>query len=258
MAVTGHSKPLTDGETRRGGGGRSGPPRKRRLDAGTVQRTWENVEWGWARVPHGCGTARILPSLALVPRESHIVIADSDEWTRYPQEGWIHIRVLFHYQNNILYALHKHIQGYAVHKLNCLTRDILWTVWLTDKDASGNPWDRNEVLMAKFIRAAQAAKKDVTTQAKANDPVMFKGRPALQEYMTLLCPEKGVFRELSPLMVAVDDSSFRVGLKSSDDEGWCWRTGSTFSEALDAIEAALIGTEHPFKVAGGKRPKKGK
>lgn len=106
--------------------------------------------------------------------------------------------------------------------------------------------------MAKFIRAAA---KDVVkgTKVCANpDPVLFKNRPALEEYMMELVDAGGASRDPSILMVTITEYGYRLGLKDGDPAGWLWREADTFTKALEAIEKALVDGA-TFSIPGGAK-----
>jgi hypothetical protein len=104
--------------------------------------------------------------------------------------------------------------------------------------------------MSKYLKAAAktAAGKSQSIEVGI-DPALFKGRPAIQEFMTLLVDDAGKPRDVSCLMIALRKDGLAVGLKD-EGAGWVWRQGKTFGAALDAIEAALQGDEPCF---GGER-----
>lgn len=108
----------------------------------------------------------------------------------------------------------------------------------------------------KWIKEAMAKCK----KGKENDlppvPELHEGREALMEFMTATRGPDGKARNPSVLMVCVTDDGVRCGLKDDDCGGWCWRSGGTFSEALDAVEKALRGGEGAFRAASNNGKKR--
>lgn len=110
-------------------------------------------------------------------------------------------------------------------------------------------------MASKYLKAALATRASSSGAMQVDDPVLFKDRPALQEFMTLTVDDAGAPREPSCLMIAVRVDGIAVGLKSEEAGGWCWRTGDTLQKALNALEKALVGPEPAFRAAGsGRKP----
>lgn len=114
--------------------------------------------------------------------------------------------------------------------------------------------DREAYVATKYIKAAVAAAKGKGLALEADDKVLFDKRPALTEFMSSLEGAGGEVREPSVLMVCLHADGVRVGLKDDDAGGWLWRVGDSFSQALDAIEKALVDGTAKF---GGARKGKG-
>lgn len=118
--------------------------------------------------------------------------------------------------------------------------------------------------MAKFLKVAKLQAAAAGELLSSREDWLFKGRPALEEFMLLIRDDEGKPREPSAVMIAMKDGAARVGLKD-DQAGWCWREAKTVSLALDAIEKALQGTEACFRPSkdwnaagaknGGRRPR---
>lgn len=113
-------------------------------------------------------------------------------------------------------------------------------------------------MASKYLKAATAKVAGQSTTAGVGDGTLFKNRPALEEFMTLLVDDEGKPREPSALMIALRDNGVAAGLKDDAAGGWCWRVGDTLQKALDGIEKALTGPEPAFKAAGGWKGKKGR
>jgi hypothetical protein len=107
-------------------------------------------------------------------------------------------------------------------------------------------------MASKWIAAAVAAAQKHTTVRAVDEPVLFKGRPALKDFMVELEGEKGKPREPSVLMVAVSADGMRVGLKDEAAGGWLWREATTLEGCLDAIEKALQAGNVQWAVPGGR------
>lgn len=90
-----------------------------------------------------------------------------------------------------------------------------------------------------FIERSRAAVGKASQAAEMVDDTLWEGRPAIKEFMTVSVLADGECRELSPLMVAVRDGKVTVGLRETDEGRWLWRAGSSFLEALEALEEAL-------------------
>jgi len=125
-----------------------------------------------------------------------------------------------------------------------------WTdslVWRFELSPSDSQKAREGRLMgSKFLQLARAKKAGNESLDGCNDPWMFKDRPALAEFMTLLVVEGGEIREPSVLMIVPKPDGFAVGLKDDDAGGWLWRNGDTVAKALTLIEKALSTGEARF------------
>jgi hypothetical protein len=134
----------------------------------------------------------------------------------------------------------------------------LSTTWF---DTQGSPWigvRSKASMVSKYIQAVRAAAGKVQKGERSLDPVIGDKRPALTAFMTDSDAGGGKVRELSALMMAVGDDGLRVGLKDDDMGGWCWRSGATLADALDALETALASGEARFGGAKGRGGKKGR
>lgn len=115
-------------------------------------------------------------------------------------------------------------------------------------------------MASKYLAAAVAKKEVREAITDYLDPMIFKDRPAIQEFMTLVRKDDGTVRETAVLMVCMSTDGIRVGLKDDDAGGWCWRTAETLAKALTAIEKAIQAGEARFggSKAGAANKKGGK
>jgi hypothetical protein len=111
-------------------------------------------------------------------------------------------------------------------------------------------------MVSKWIAAAVTSQNKVTSVRKVDEPVLFKDRPALKDFMVELEGEKGKPREPSVLMIAVSADGMRVGLKDEGAGGWLWREATDLAGCLDAIEKALQGGNVVWAVPGGRGGRK--
>lgn len=110
--------------------------------------------------------------------------------------------------------------------------------------------------MSKYLKLAVGnAQKKGSSLTEGIDPVLFKERPAIQEFMTLMEDDAGRARETSCLMVAMRTNGIAVGLKD-ENAGWVWREGKTLAACLNALEKDLASGEAVFG-GGGKGGRKG-
>lgn len=109
-----------------------------------------------------------------------------------------------------------------------------------------------ETMPSKWIAAAVSAAEQQVKVGSPTDPVMYKDRPALYDYMTELLDGDGKGREPSVLMVTVSAVGMRVGLKDAASGGWLWREAATLVKCLDAIETVLQAGNVQWSVPGGK------
>ena len=112
--------------------------------------------------------------------------------------------------------------------------------------------------MARYISAARAQLAALANKVSDLDPAISHERPALTEFMTCCETEEGGVRELSVLMVVAGTDGLRVGLRDDDMGGWLWRTGSTLSDCLDALEVTLQDGSGRWGRQGDRIPKKGR
>jgi hypothetical protein len=84
------------------------------------------------------------------------------------------------------------------------------------------------------------------------DPVLFKDRPALWDFMSELVGPTGQGRDPSVLMIALSAVGVRAGLKDDDAGGWLWREAQTLATALNAIEKALQAGNVQWSIPSGK------
>lgn len=113
-----------------------------------------------------------------------------------------------------------------------------------------------ESQVSQFIARAIAKKEPAAVSMPATDNVLFKDRPALAEFMTLVIDDEGNGREPSVLMVAITPTAVRVGLKDDQAGGWLWREADTFQKALTAIDNALQAGNVTWAVPGGRNGKR--
>ena len=110
--------------------------------------------------------------------------------------------------------------------------------------------------------ASQWIARAVTQQAPgkqslpADDAVLYKDRPAITEFMTLIVDDEGNAREPSVIMIVPTAGGCRVGIKDDDAEGWLWREAETFVKGLNAIEKALQSGDVKWTQSKEKRGKK--
>lgn len=106
-------------------------------------------------------------------------------------------------------------------------------------------------IMSKYLKAAVARAEGTDKLTEGLDPILFKDRPALEEFMTLLRTDDGKARDASCLMLALRAGGIGVGLKD-ESAGWCWREGRNLAMALNALEKALQDGTAVFAPPGGK------
>lgn len=119
---------------------------------------------------------------------------------------------------------------------------------------AGDDWQRGGsfyAMASKYLQAAKAKAAGSDRLTEGLDPVLFKDRPALEEFMALLRDDDGKPRDPSCLMVALRASGLAVGLKD-EAAGWCWREGRTLAAALNALEKGLQDGTAVFTPAGGR------
>lgn len=128
-------------------------------------------------------------------------------------------------------------------------------VWLERFQLETIDWatlSGEESVMGQWIQKAVGRRAEAPKAYPAYDEWLYKGRPAIQEFMTELQAGKGEAREPSVLMICPAAAGIRVGLKDEGAGGWLWREAKTVAEALDSIEAALQSGNVVWAVPGGK------
>jgi len=146
--------------------------------------------------------------------------------------------------------------GVSVRKVDRRSWDDCWEVFFR---VSVQPWVRafrEPLSMLKYIRAAEAVVGGGLVVTTGNDPVLYKDRPALREYMTSLEGPGGECREPSVLMIALGEDGIRCGLKDEAAGGWLWREGSSLAKCLDALEKCLADGSGKFRGPKSQRGKK--
>lgn len=111
-------------------------------------------------------------------------------------------------------------------------------------------------MASQWISRAISKQQPVQQMLKGEDNTLYKDRPALCEYMTLVVDDEGNARDPSVLMVCATATGFKVGLKDAQTGGWLWREGDTFLKCLNSIEAILQTGDVHWAVPGGKGNKK--
>lgn len=112
-------------------------------------------------------------------------------------------------------------------------------------------------LMNKYLRAVREKASTGRKGTVSVADLLGDKRPAIAAFMTDLDAGEGQERELSALMVIPGPDGFRVGLKDEESGGWLWRAGTTVTEALDAMEEALVDGTGRFTMAQRQGQKKG-
>lgn len=146
--------------------------------------------------------------------------------------------------------------GICVSKWDAKGSECFWSV-----DFRGERFDYSHpsgvgFMASQYISRAVSKQQPKAQSLKADDATIYRDRPAITEFMTLVVDDEQKAREPSVLMVCATPTGFRVGLKDDDAGGWLWREADTFIKALNAIEAALQGGNVVWAVPGGKYSKK--
>lgn len=108
----------------------------------------------------------------------------------------------------------------------------------------------------KYITAAIKSAEKRVEVCSGGDEILWKGRPAIREFMTSLVNGEGQPRRPSSLMISACEAGLRVGLCDDDVDGWVWREDITLSGALDAIEKTLSSGKVQWSKKGGWKGKK--
>lgn len=113
-----------------------------------------------------------------------------------------------------------------------------------------------EAMASQWISRAVTKQQQTKQVLRADDNTLYKDRPALAEYMTLVVDDEGNARDPSVLMVCATATGLKVGLKDAETGGWLWREAETLVKALNSLEAVLQSGEVHWAVPGGKNGKK--
>lgn len=138
------------------------------------------------------------------------------------------------------------------------TAEVVTTTTFAVDDSAWRRAMRYPLVAAKYLGLAKKAEPSALNHDVSKEPWLFKDRPALAEYMTVVVLSEGRLREPSVIMIGVSDEGIRAGIKDEDAGGWCWRAGKTLAGALDALEKALASGEAVFRPVGGGKPGRGK
>jgi hypothetical protein len=106
---------------------------------------------------------------------------------------------------------------------------------------------------SRFLAAAKAKAATGSERLACADPYLFKDRPAIEEFLTLLADDGGEVREASVLMVCPRADGFAVGIKDDSAGGWAWKTAATVGKALDMLDKALQAGDLRFSTSAGSK-----
>lgn len=157
-----------------------------------------------------------------------------------------------HYRHGKRYSLTVKWDGITVSEEGKRGEEPKWTVTFpmtlfTYEELSGDM-----TMASRYISKAVSQAKPGAQSLPATDPTLFRDRPALAEYMTLMVDDEGVGREPCPLMVVIRPDGVRAGIKDCETGGWLWREGETLTKVLNTLEACLASGNVVFSVPGGK------
>lgn len=95
--------------------------------------------------------------------------------------------------------------------------------------------------MAKYVDRPASSGASPSAGSVASDPAFASKCPALWEYLTLAVWEDGSVRELSTLILMVEEGRWKACLSDKANDRTAWRTADTLAGLLEALEAGLAG-----------------
>jgi hypothetical protein len=179
----------------------------------------------------------------LVPRDDDLGLSAEGLWQWYGS----------YWRDHRLYTIFGSLLRTEVTCENRRTGIPFWAVHLDQSILREKCPNGSEDMASRYIAAAIKVAEKRTDVCTTSDDVLFKGRPALREFMTSLEGAKDVPRDLSVLMIACSEMGLRVGLKDDQAGGWVWRESTDLAGALDAVEKALVSGNAVFTAPGGRR-----
>lgn len=93
--------------------------------------------------------------------------------------------------------------------------------------------------VAQYVRRAVAAHERRSVRVSQEGEKWVSSHPATWEYLTLETHDDGESRELSMMLVLVEDGRFKVALQDREEGRSLWVTADTLDGALEALETAL-------------------
>jgi len=112
--------------------------------------------------------------------------------------------------------------------------------------------------MSQYIRKEQAPKGPGGAQGKVVPPEDIVSRfPALWEYLSLDRWEDGKKREVSSLTLFWGDGRLKAALNDKANGRVLFSAGTSLSDLLVSLEAALVSGDAEWKVSAAGRPRKG-
>lgn len=146
--------------------------------------------------------------------------------------------------------------GVVVSKWNKSGQECIWRVRFRHEHFDWSHPSGVDHMASQWISRAISKKEPQARAMPSSDNTIYKDRPALTEFMTLIVDDEGNAREPSVLMICATANGFRVGLKDDDAGGWLWREEETFQKALNSIEKALQSGNVSWAIPGGKGGKR--
>lgn len=184
-------------------------------------------------------------------------VKEGEEWMSPVRPGvrWRN-EIGWFYRRGRVYLIEEFDWGLAIGEWSRNRQDHIWSEHFRYARFDYSNPSGVEAMASQWIAKAVSKQAPGKQCNKGEDPTLFRDRPAIQEFMTLIVDDEGVAREPSVLMVCATATGVRIGLKDDDAGGWVWREADTFVKALNAIEAALQSGDVKWAIPGGRNGKK--
>lgn len=112
-------------------------------------------------------------------------------------------------------------------------------------------------LVSKYIQKAVESIQRRQAAASSETLTWAGAHPALWEYLTVDAFDDGAPREVSMLLVFVEDGRFKVALQDRQEGQSLWATAESLGAALGALESHLRAGTGDWRRMRGQQGKKG-
>jgi len=116
-------------------------------------------------------------------------------------------------------------------------------------------FDERGIFLGNFVRRARETLKNASTAAYPDDAGFIENYPAIWDFMTCDRYDDGKARQRSSLTVFCDGAAFKASLNDKEAKCSAFVSGTTFSDVLSVLEAALQDDTADWRSWNGQKKK---